>query len=131
MLFFGLCSFDGEEAGLSFSQLILFPVVGCGGVIEWESNQIIEACQVADRLGLIKPVADQCEYNLCARDKVEMDYKPVFERYGYGTTIWSPLASGVLTGKKSRQQPYEEKEREKTGPEMCCWTGLSCSVGQS
>ncbi|KAJ8905317.1 hypothetical protein NDN08_001824 [Rhodosorus marinus] len=66
---------------------------------EWPVERIMEACEVADKLNLAKPIADQCEYNLIVRDNLDKAYHPVFEKFGYGTTIWSPLASGVLTGK--------------------------------
>ncbi|KAJ8905318.1 hypothetical protein NDN08_001825 [Rhodosorus marinus] len=66
---------------------------------EWPVERIFEACEVAEKLNMVKPIADQCEHSLIVRDKVDRDYEPVFEKYRYGTMIWSPLASGVLTGK--------------------------------
>ncbi|KNC83273.1 voltage-gated potassium channel subunit beta [Sphaeroforma arctica JP610] len=71
------------------------------GTSEWDATQITKACEVADRLGLIRPVMDQVQYNMFHRDKVERDYQPLYNDYGYGLTIWSPLASGILTGKYS------------------------------
>ncbi|KAK0523589.1 hypothetical protein OC834_004310 [Tilletia horrida] len=68
-------------------------------VIRWSAVQIEEAHAVADKLGLIPPVSDQCQYHAFHRERLEKEYKPLYERYGYGTTIWSPLASGLLTGK--------------------------------
>lgn len=61
----------------------------------------MEACEVADKLNLVKPIADQCEYSLIVRDNLDKAYHSVFEKFGYGTTIWSPLGSGVLTGKRA------------------------------
>jgi voltage-dependent potassium channel beta subunit len=69
------------------------------GTSMWSAVQIEEAIAVCDRLGLIRPVAEQPEYNLFARGKLESEYLPLFRNYGLGTTVWSPLASGVLTGK--------------------------------
>uniref|UniRef100_A0A7S3A9R0 NADP-dependent oxidoreductase domain-containing protein n=1 Tax=Rhodosorus marinus TaxID=101924 RepID=A0A7S3A9R0_9RHOD len=66
---------------------------------EWPVERIMEACEVADKLNLVKPIADQCEYSLIVRDNLDKAYHSVFEKFGYGTTIWSPLGSGVLTGK--------------------------------
>eukprot|EP01134_Creolimax_fragrantissima_P001770 CFRG1770T1 len=74
------------------------------GTSEWNAQQITKACEIADRLGLIRPIMDQAQYNLFEREKVEKDYLPLYEDYGYGLTIWSPLASGILTGKYSGQQ---------------------------
>ena len=62
-------------------------------------QQIEAAWAVADRLGLIGPCCEQPQYNLLERAKVEREFLPLFETRGTGTTTWSPLASGVLTGK--------------------------------
>lgn len=72
------------------------------GTSEWNARQITEAWEIAIRLGLIGPAAEQPEYNLLARDKVEVEYVPLYNNYGLGLTTWSPLASGVLTGKYSK-----------------------------
>lgn len=75
---------------------------------EWKASQIMEAFAICDRLGLIRPIADQCQYNMLTRDKVENEYTHLFDNHSYGTTIWSPLYSGVLTGK------YKDKIEEGT-----------------
>ncbi|XP_002968103.2 probable voltage-gated potassium channel subunit beta [Selaginella moellendorffii] len=72
------------------------------GTSEWTAQQITEAWEVARRLGLIGPCVEQPEYNLLARDKVEVEYLPLYSSYGIGVTTWSPLASGVLTGKYTK-----------------------------
>ncbi|CAI5534912.1 unnamed protein product [Closterium sp. Naga37s-1] len=72
------------------------------GTSEWSAAQITEACEVARRLNLIGPAMEQPEYNLIAREKVEKEFLPLYEPYGLGLTTWSPLASGVLTGKYAR-----------------------------
>ena len=69
------------------------------GTSEWTAQQITEAHLVAERYNLIGPSMEQPQYNLLERTKLEKDYLPLFKNYGMGTTIWSPLASGVLTGK--------------------------------
>jgi voltage-dependent potassium channel beta subunit len=69
------------------------------GTSEWEAAEIIEAIEVAERHHLHKPVAEQPIYNLFARHRFGPDYARVYEDYGYGSTTWSPLASGMLTGK--------------------------------
>jgi voltage-dependent potassium channel beta subunit len=69
------------------------------GTSEWPAERILEAYHVARRERLIPPLMEQPQYNLLHRDRVEREYAPLFERIGLGTTIWSPLASGLLTGK--------------------------------
>ena len=71
------------------------------GTSEWSASQIQEAWDVAERLDLIGPTMEQPHYNLFERQKVDTDYLPLYEKYGLGLTTWSPLASGVLTGKYS------------------------------
>ncbi|MCO5577913.1 hypothetical protein L7F22_031748 [Adiantum nelumboides] len=75
------------------------------GTSEWDAQQITEAWAVASRLGLIGPAVEQPQYNLLARDRVEVEYAPLYQKYGLGLTIWSPLGSGVLTGKYSLKSP--------------------------
>lgn len=69
------------------------------GTSEWSAEQIESAQRASRELGCIPPVVEQPEYNLFHRRRVESEYAPLYEKYGLGTTIWSPLASGVLTGK--------------------------------
>eukprot|EP01101_Sappina_pedata_P012793 TRINITY_DN89_c0_g1_i4.p1 TRINITY_DN89_c0_g1~~TRINITY_DN89_c0_g1_i4.p1 ORF type:complete len:373 (-),score=172.12 TRINITY_DN89_c0_g1_i4:235-1296(-) len=69
------------------------------GTSEWSAREIAEADHIAKRLGLIGPVVEQPQYNMLVRQKLESDYLPLFNEIGTGTTIWSPLASGLLTGK--------------------------------
>ncbi|SIQ15282.1 voltage-dependent potassium channel beta subunit, animal [Alkalispirochaeta americana] len=72
------------------------------GTSEWSSEQIRQAWETAHRLGLTPPTMEQPEYNMFHRDRVEVEYAPLYRDFGLGTTIWSPLASGVLTGKYSQ-----------------------------
>lgn len=69
------------------------------GTSEWPAERIRAAVEVADRHHLHRPVVEQPQYNLLSRERVEKEYAPLYERPGLGLTTWSPLASGVLTGK--------------------------------
>nr|AAC50046.1 potassium channel beta subunit protein [Oryza sativa Japonica Group] len=66
------------------------------------AQQITEAWSVANRLDLVGPIVEQPEYNLFSRHKVESEFLPLYSTYGLGLTTWSPLASGVLTGKYAK-----------------------------
>jgi voltage-dependent potassium channel beta subunit len=69
------------------------------GTSEWSAAEIMAAWQIADRRNLHKPVMEQPQYNLLHRDRVEKEYARLYRDIGLGTTTWSPLASGLLTGK--------------------------------
>ena len=69
------------------------------GTSEWSADEIRAAWDVADRYGWHKPVVEQPQYHLFHRDRVEVEYRRLYEDVGLGTTTWSPLASGLLTGK--------------------------------
>ena len=69
------------------------------GTSQWSGAEIMEAHRVADQYNLIGPAMEQPQYNMFERYKMELDYLPVFQNKGLGTTIWSPLASGFLSGK--------------------------------
>jgi len=86
------------------------------GTSEWTATHIAEAHYTCDKYNLIKPVVEQPQYSLLVRDKIELDYKKLFEKNLLGTTIWSPLAGGVLTGKYNNGIP--EGSRYDTNPDM-------------
>jgi voltage-dependent potassium channel beta subunit len=69
------------------------------GTSEWSESDLLEACAIADRLGLIRPIVEQPQYNLFARSKVEVEYAALYSKFKLGLTVWSPLAFGILTGK--------------------------------
>ena len=69
------------------------------GTSEWSANEIRTALEIADRHHLRGPVTEQAQYNLLHRRRVETEYAPLYEKAGLGLTTWSPLASGLLTGK--------------------------------
>jgi voltage-dependent potassium channel beta subunit len=76
------------------------------GTSEWSAQQITEAYWMAIMQGLEPPQFEQPEYNMLKRDRVEIEYHPLYQRpYEIGTTIWSPLASGILTGKYNDRIP--------------------------
>lgn len=61
----------------------------------------MQACEIAKQLNLVPPVVEQPEYHMFHRERVEKEYAPLYKNYGTGLTTWSPLASGILTGKYS------------------------------
>jgi len=69
------------------------------GTSEWSADEIIAAIEFAERHHLHRPITEQSQYNILERRRVEREYRRVIDDYGYGNTIWSPLASGLLTGK--------------------------------
>ncbi|TMW59104.1 hypothetical protein Poli38472_007249 [Pythium oligandrum] len=75
------------------------------GTSEWSAGDILEACEVADRLGLIRPAFDQAQYNIFERSRVEYEYATLYKKFKYGLTTWSPLGGGILTGKYSNGIP--------------------------
>jgi voltage-dependent potassium channel beta subunit len=90
-----------EETVRAMHDLVAQGKVLYWGTSEWNARQLTEAFAVAQRHHLTPPTMEQPQYNLFHRDMFERDLVPLFEDYGLGTTIWSPLASGILTGKYS------------------------------
>ena len=88
-----------EEIVWSMNLLIQQGKILYWGTSEWSAAEIMEAHAVAKDLRLIGPAMEQTQYNLFERTKIEHDYHTIFSNVGMGTTIWSPLASGLLTGK--------------------------------
>jgi voltage-dependent potassium channel beta subunit len=79
------------------------------GTSEWSAAEIYGAWEIADRHHLHKPVMEQPQYNLLHRERVEVEYARVFRDLGIGTTTWSPLASGLLTGKYNDGIPQDSR----------------------
>lgn len=69
------------------------------GTSEWPAEQLKRAFELAEKYNCIPPSAEQPQYNLIVRERVEKEYAPLYEPYGLGLTTWSPLASGILSGK--------------------------------
>jgi len=79
------------------------------GTSQWSAAEIVSALEIAERHHLHKPVTEQPVYNLFSRQHFTKEYERVYKDYGYGTTIWSPLASGLLTGKYSQGIPADSR----------------------
>lgn len=79
------------------------------GTSEWSATDIMGAWHIADKHHLHKPVVEQPQYNLFHRKKVEQEYVRLYDELGIGTTIWSPLASGLLTGKYANGIPADSR----------------------
>lgn len=88
-----------EEVVRTMNTLVEQGKIFYWGTSEWSAAEIMEAHMVARELRLIGPAVEQTQYNLFERQKIEVDYYTIFKNIGMGTTIWSPLASGLLTGK--------------------------------
>ena len=98
-----------EETVRAMDVLIQQGKVLYWGTSEWEAEQITEAYEIAEKFNLTPPTMEQPEYNLFNRGKIEKDYLPLYKIYGLGTTIWSPLASGLLTGKYNHGFPSNSR----------------------
>ncbi|MBI5507636.1 MAG: aldo/keto reductase [Deltaproteobacteria bacterium] len=88
-----------EETVAAMTDLVRQGKAFYWGTSEWSAAQIVTAAAIARREHLIPPQMEQPEYNMFRRDRVEKEYLPLYGSLGLGTTIWSPLASGVLSGK--------------------------------
>lgn len=84
------------------------------GTSEWSAVEIMEAYAFARREHLIPPLMEQPEYNMFARERVEREYARLYREIGLGTTIWSPLASGFLTGKYNQGIPSDSRVADKS-----------------
>ncbi len=88
-----------EETVWAMSDMITRGQALYWGTSEWSADDIRAAYEIAERHHLHKPVVEQPQYNIFWRDRVEKEYRRLYDDIGLGTTIWSPLASGLLTGK--------------------------------
>jgi len=93
-----------KEIVEAFTQAIHMNLAYYWGTSEWSAEQILEAHEVAEKYNLIAPVVEQPQYNAFHRERFEKEYAPCWEK-GMGSTIWSPLASGILTGKYDKGIP--------------------------
>ncbi|MDP7522205.1 MAG: aldo/keto reductase, partial [Arenicellales bacterium] len=98
-----------EETVRAMHNLIQQGKVIYWGTSEWSAQQITEAHAVARAHNLTPPTMEQPQYNLFHRDKVEAEFAPLYKNFGLGTTIWSPLASGMLTGKYNDGIPGDSR----------------------
>ncbi|MBX7141518.1 MAG: aldo/keto reductase [Chitinophagales bacterium] len=88
-----------EETVWMMHTLVMQGKILYWGTSEWSADQITKAHTVAEKHHLVAPSMEQPQYNLLTRNRFEEEYAVLFARYGMGTTIWSPLASGMLSGK--------------------------------
>lgn len=98
-----------EETVWAMHNLIEWGKALYWGTSEWPAADITAAIEIAERHHLHKPVVEQPQYNLLWRDRFEVEYARLFRDYHYGATIWSPLASGLLTGKYNNGIPADSR----------------------
>ena len=98
-----------EETCRAFNYLIDKGLAFYWGTSEWSSEQIGKAMEMCEKLKLIKPITEQPQYNILVRSKLEVEYAALFDQYKLGTTVWSPLAGGILTGKYNDEVPKESR----------------------
>lgn len=98
-----------EETVTAMNDLIRQGKVLYWGTSEWSADQIMEAYSIARQHHMIPPTMEQPQYNLLHRDKVEKEFARLYTEIGLGTTIWSPLASGLLTGKFNNGIPADSR----------------------
>jgi len=98
-----------KEIVEAFTQTIHMNLAYYWGTSEWSAEQIQEATDIAEKYNLIAPIAEQPQYNAFHRERFEKEYKPLHEKYHYGATVWSPLASGLLTGKYNQGIPEDSR----------------------
>ena len=94
-----------EETVRAMDDLIHQGLILYWGTSEWSGADIMRAHGIAREMDLTPPTMEQPQYNMLHRDRVEMEYAPLYREFGLGTTIWSPLASGLLTGKYAKGVP--------------------------
>lgn len=133
-----------EETVRAMDHLIRHGYTFYWGTSEWTSAQITQAFELSEKYNTIPPIAEQPQYNMFHRERVEREYEPVYAKYGIGLTTWSPLASGVLTGKyndivpagsRLAQNDWLQKERtveriEKVRKLSAIADQLDCSMSQ-
>ncbi|MFB6230070.1 MAG: potassium channel beta subunit family protein [Salinibacter sp.] len=98
-----------EETVRAMSYLVDHGYAFYWGTSEWSAQQIRHAYEVARREHLVPPTMEQPQYNMFHRTRVEKEYTPLYDDLGLGTTTWSPLASGLLTGKYNDGIPEESR----------------------
>ncbi len=98
-----------EETARAMQDIVQSGRAMYWGISEWSADQIRAAWNICDKYGWHKPVTEQPEYNLFHRERVEKEYARLYEDIGLGTTIWSPLAFGILTGKYNSGIPKDSR----------------------
>jgi len=98
-----------EETVWAMNHLIQQGKILYWGTSEWSGVEIMEAHRVAEKYKLIGPTMEQPQYNMFERNKMDKEYLDIFRTVGMGTTIWSPLASGLLSGKYNEGIPKKSR----------------------
>jgi aryl-alcohol dehydrogenase-like predicted oxidoreductase len=98
-----------EETCRAMDWVINQGLANYWGTSQWSASQIMEAYKICDKLNLIPPVVEQAHYNMMTRDRIESEYRDLFKRYKMGTTIWSPLESGILAGRYLNGIPEDSR----------------------
>jgi voltage-dependent potassium channel beta subunit len=98
-----------EETVRAMTDLVHQGKILYWGTSEWSVDSILEACRIAGKYLLVPPTMEQPQYNLLHREKVEKEFAPLYDEAGIGLTIWSPLASGILTGKYNNGIPENSR----------------------
>ncbi|KDQ62901.1 hypothetical protein JAAARDRAFT_119113 [Jaapia argillacea MUCL 33604] len=98
-----------EEIVRAFNFVIEQGWVFYWATSEWSAQQIEEAFHIADKYGLMGPIAEQCQHHMLHRERPEKEYAPIYRNYGIGTTVFSALAGGLLTGKYNNGIPEDSR----------------------
>ena len=98
-----------EETVRAMDQVIRQGKAFYWGTSEWSAADIMKADSIARQYHLTPPSMEQPQYNMLVRERFEKEYAPLYKELGYGTTIWSPLASGILTGKYNDGVPKDSR----------------------
>ena len=98
-----------EETVFTMSEMVSSGKAHYWGTSEWSAQELLEAYEIAERYHLHKPTMEQPQYHLFHRERLEEEYAPLFQKYQMGTTIWSPLASGMLSGKYLDSIPADSR----------------------
>lgn len=106
-----------EETVRAVAHLIEQGRADYWGTSEFSAQQVMQIYTICDKHGFPYPIAEQCEYNMFNRQKLEVEYRELLQRYGLGTTIWSPLLGGILTGKYNQGIPEGSRAHNTGTPE--------------
>ena len=106
-----------EETALAMNTLMQQGKILYWGTSEWSAAEITDAISIAKEYRIAGPIAEQPQYNLIERGKLEREYMPLFKNHGLGTTVFSPLASGLLSGKYIKKDDIKDTRLSLKGME--------------
>lgn len=104
-----------EETAMAMNDIVRSGMALYWGTSEWNAESLEKTFNICSEYRLVPPVVEQPQYSLLFRERVEKEYVPIIDRYGIGLTTWSPLASGVLTGKYNEGIPDGSRLARHTG----------------